>query len=432
MAATIAPLRPEDAIRALANRGRTLDPSFAWQDVYAEEHARAFTVAKSAGFDILNDIFTGLRKSLEDGKTFRDFSRELTPLLQAKGWWGRQMVEDPATGEIGPAQLGSAQRLHLIFDANMRVSYAAGHWANFERGKKARPWLRYVSLLVGENRRPEHVRRHNLCLPVDHPYWDKWGTPCGWGCKCTLQALSDRDVERMRDELVFEPPQDEEFAWTNRRTGEIHMIPKGIDPGWDHNPGKSGFTAFDAAEKLAGAPPELAAKANQDLRWLIKPIGEDFEKWFDQAAAGGRVDRSIVVAGFLDSAVIEALRQRGRMPLSGAITIQQGTVGHMMRDFKADANKAVSPDLLKTIPSILNKPKAVLVDKNTGVLLYVFDASPDPRFGKLVIRVDFADKARPAGGKAQTIVTHSVRTAGLVERSVLEDASTYDLLSGGL
>jgi SPP1 gp7 family putative phage head morphogenesis protein len=249
MKATITALKPEDAIRSLFARGAELDPSFSWQDVYAEEHARAGTVAKSAGFDILNDIFMALRKALEEGKTFRDFARELTPLLQAKGWWGRQLVMDPQTGEEIVAQLGSTRRLQLIFDVNLRVSYAAGHWASFERGKAGRPWLRYVALL-DDRTRPEHRKRHNLCLPVDHPYWDKWAPPCGWNCRCTLQSLSDRDVERMRKDLVFEPPVDDEVPFTNKRTGEIRMIPVGIDPGWDHNPGKSNFFATEAKSRL--------------------------------------------------------------------------------------------------------------------------------------------------------------------------------------
>ncbi len=424
-------LKPEDAIKALTNRGRNLDPSFSWQDVYAEEHAHASTVAKSAGFDILTDIFSALQKALEEGKTFQDFARELTPLLQAKGWWGRQLVTDPATGEQKVAQLGSTRRLQLIFDANMRVSYAAGHWAHFERGKKGRPWLRYVAIM-DERTRPAHAARHNLCLPVDHPYWDKWAPPCGWNCRCTLQSLSDRDVARMRGELKFDPPPDDDFAWTNKRTGEIRMIPRGIDPGWDHNPGKTGWSAFGAAEKLAGAPPELAAKANQDLRWLIKPLGADFEKWFDQAAAGGRVDRSVVVAGFVDDPVIRALAARGVSLDSGAITVQQSTIMHMMRDLKTNAGNAVPADLLKKMPELLNKPKAVLVDRQDLALVYVFDVPTDPRMGKLVVRVNYADKARPPGGKAQTIRTNSVRTAGLVPQPALADPARYDLVFGSL
>jgi hypothetical protein len=33
-------------------------------------------------------------------------------------------------------------------------------------------------------------------------------------------GLSDRDVERMHAELKMCPPPDDDFAWTNRRSGE--------------------------------------------------------------------------------------------------------------------------------------------------------------------------------------------------------------------
>lgn len=245
MVAVLKPLRPEAAIAALMNRGEQLDPSFSWMDVYGETHAQMFTVAKSAGFDILDDIFKGLLKALSEGRTFDQFARELKPLLQSKGWWGKRLVEDPATGQRVPAQLGSANRLKVIFDANMRVSYAAGQWANFDRNKRARPYLRYVALL-DDRTRPAHAARHNLCLPVDHPYWDIWAPPCGWHCRCTLQSLSEREVEAMRGQLKFEPPQDLLKDFLNKRTGEIRAIPQGIDPGWDINPGKLGFLATEA------------------------------------------------------------------------------------------------------------------------------------------------------------------------------------------
>jgi hypothetical protein len=74
------------------------------------------------------------------GKTFQRFAAELTPLLQQKGWWGQQPAFDPITGETRWSQLGSIRRLQTIFDVNMRVSYAAGHWASFERNKATRPY----------------------------------------------------------------------------------------------------------------------------------------------------------------------------------------------------------------------------------------------------------------------------------------------------
>ncbi|MCF1449984.1 hypothetical protein FS815_24650 [Agrobacterium vitis] len=431
MTATIAALKPEDAIKALKARGEQLAPSFSWQDVYAEEHAQQFTVAKSAGFDILTDLFDGLQTSLEEGKTFQDFAKQVTPILKAKGWWGVQDVADPQTGEVGPAQLGSTSRLQLIFDANMRVSYASGHWAAFERNKERRPWLRYVCIL-DDRTRPEHRKRHNLCLPVDHPYWDTWAPPCGWHCRCTLQSLSDRDVERMRSELKFSPPDDDFVAFTNKRTGEVRMIPRGIDPGWDHNPGKAGFRAFDAAEKLIAAPPVIAAQVNKDPDWLIKPLGNDFAQWFDAATAGGRVDRSIVVVGALSEDVLASLAKAGIAPQSGAITLTQQAALHMVRDAKAGAGKTVDLSALRQLPDHLSRPRAVLRDKRDGALLYVFDSGQDSRLAKIVVKIDFADKARPQGGKAQTIVTNSIRTAGLVETRVLTDGNTYDVISGAI
>lgn len=253
MALELEPLRPRDAIAALAARGRQLEPSFAWQDVYAAEHAAMFTVAKSAGYDILDDIFQALLKALSEGITFRDFARQLTPILQAKGWWGRKFETDPLTGERVIAQLGSPRRLELIFGANMRVSYASGHWASFERNKASRPFLRYVAVM-DEATRPHHAELHNLVLPVDHPFWATFAAPNGWNCRCTMQSLSQADVDRLIAEgvvLKFEPPATTYRSWTNKRTGEVRSMPVGVDPGWDHNPGQTGHDAAirSAAEK---------------------------------------------------------------------------------------------------------------------------------------------------------------------------------------
>lgn len=286
MQAEIAALPPREAIEALRRRGANLEPSFSWMDLWEGEHARAFTVAKSAGFDILTDIYEATDAALSDGTTFRDFSKRLTPVLQEKGWWGRQLVTDPLTGEERLAQLGSLLRLRTIFDANLRVSYAAGHWTNFERNKAVRPFLRYVCIL-DEATRPAHRARHNLVLPVDSPYWDTWAPPCGWGCRCTLQSLSQRDVERLQREgeaLRFAPPADTFRNFRNIRTGEITRVPDGIDPGWAYNPGKAGAeasvnTVF--AAKVAAAPPDLAAAAIADRvrsdafrRFLADPQGD--------------------------------------------------------------------------------------------------------------------------------------------------------------
>jgi len=425
---------PRDAIAALFERGKRLDPSFAWEDVWQEIHASQFTVAKSAGFDILKEIHAGLLKALSEGTTFREFAKELTPFLQSKGWWGRQLVTDPETGDTVSAQLGSTRRLRTIFDVNMRVSYAAGHWAGFERNKAARPFLRYVCILDSRTR-PAHRARHNLVLPVDHPYWAIWAPPCGWNCRCTLQSLSQRDVDRLiaqGEQLFFEPPADVWRDYVNKRTGEIARVPEGIDPGWAYNPGKAGYQALPATAKLIDAPPALAAEVNADPDWLLKPATAEFANWFDLAAVGGRVEQSIVAVGALGRAVLDALRRRSIKPVSGAITIQQKAVQHMLRDVKATRGRVVPVDVLRRMPTLLASPRAVLLDKRDNSLLYIFDVPGDDRFGKIAVQVDFARRMRGPDGKAGTVTTNAIRTAGMVDARTLSDRVTYELIEGSL
>ncbi|WP_320194732.1 phage minor head protein [Agrobacterium rosae] len=256
MAVLLQPLPPRDAIAAFAARTGVQAETFSWLDMWQAEHATSFTVAKSAGFDILSDIAAAIERLLSEGITIEQASKQLRPILQAKGWWGKQFVAEPASGEIVPAQLGSTRRLRTIFDTNMRVSYAAGHWQSFEQNKSSRPFLRYVTMR-DDHVRPQHARRHNLVLPVDHPYWNEWAPPCGWGCRCTLQSLSQRDIDRLiaqGEKLFFEPPENTWRNFVNKRTGEVTRVPDGIDPGWAYNPGRAGYEARVAqalAEKTA-------------------------------------------------------------------------------------------------------------------------------------------------------------------------------------
>jgi len=258
-----------EAIRAFEARKPDLVGTFSYLDMWQEEHATSFTVAKSAGFDILKDISDGFERALKEGQTPRQFAKDLRPLLQAKGWWGKKLLEDPQTGDLVAAQLGSDRRLKTIFDANMRTSYAAGHWASFERNKASRPYLRYVALL-DDRTRPAHRARHNLVLPVDDPYWNTWATPCGWNCRCTMQSLSQRDIDQLireGEQLMFVAPQDTFRNFTNKRTGEIVSVPDGIDPGWAYNPGRAGYEARvnqALAEKISDASPEFVAAAVEE------------------------------------------------------------------------------------------------------------------------------------------------------------------------
>jgi len=80
-------MQPENAIAYLKQKRVT--ESWDWQDMLDDAHVSAFTIAKSAEMDVAHDIHQAVLKAAETGQTLRDFKRELAPVLQQKGWWGR-------------------------------------------------------------------------------------------------------------------------------------------------------------------------------------------------------------------------------------------------------------------------------------------------------------------------------------------------------
>ena len=87
---------PEQAVEFLRSKG--LQVSESWRDLWQTAHRRTFTVARSAGYDVLEDIRSALVESMSKGESYQQFIDKLTPTLQAKGWWGKEI--DYETGEI--------------------------------------------------------------------------------------------------------------------------------------------------------------------------------------------------------------------------------------------------------------------------------------------------------------------------------------------
>ncbi|MBF0168787.1 MAG: minor capsid protein [Alphaproteobacteria bacterium] len=255
------PVEPREAIDYLKSKGINPLPSFAWQDVWQEEHATAFTVAKSAGFDILDDIHQALVKAQELGLPYRRFAKELRPTLTAKGWWGKKRVTDPATGESVVAQLGSPRRLQIIFDVNMRMSYAVGNWQRAEGMKATRPYLRYVAVDDGRTR-PEHLAWHNTVLPVDDPFWRTHYPPNGWRCRCTAQSVGNADLKTHGWGVSKNAPPIKWEDWLNKRTGEMIKVPAGIDAGFGYNAGMAARRLDDPAKYLNADIGHASAKAS--------------------------------------------------------------------------------------------------------------------------------------------------------------------------
>lgn len=283
-----------DAVSAYFDRRPNL-PQRAWDSWLPAEHAHAFTVARSAGFDILDDIRVELRKAIRDGVPFDQFRAALEPTLKAKGWWGERKRVDARTGGVVTEQLGSPRRLKLIYDANIRSAQAAGEWADIQANKTFLPYLEYVTSL-SERKRREHLAWVGTTLPVDDPWWRTHYPPNGWNCKCRVRPRAEP-----RDDLtpaqMKRPPLDPQ-PWRSRTTGESRLVPRGIDPGWDSNAGLmrerlAGQQLARRIERMASeeAKREAVNRLRRDpaLRYIIENgVGYDPDNPADHSLRGLR------------------------------------------------------------------------------------------------------------------------------------------------
>jgi len=242
----IGDFQSDDVARALDRRLSNLVPTFHWRDVENWQHSQMFTVAKTAGYDVLDDLAAAIEDAIKNGETFDTFSKKLIPILQDAGWWGRDQVIDPVTGQLADVQLGSLRRLQVIYDTNLRMSYSAARWLEIERVKADRPYLMYVHTPGEAYPRPQHVAWDGITLPIDHPFWLTHYGPNGWGCKCSTISLSQRQYDQMSGDglIKTDAPLITWRSVINTRTGATEQVPEGIDPGFGYNVGKAMLAAL--------------------------------------------------------------------------------------------------------------------------------------------------------------------------------------------
>ena len=272
-------LPPQEAAQWLAGRGK-LSVSYAWQDVWQDEHGVQFTISRMTRLDLLQSIHEAIVKSVNGDLSRKDWMQDVEQLLTDAGWWGLKAVTDPADGEIKLTKFDSA-RLKLIYDTNTRQAYATGLWERVERSKKALPYVRYITRRDGRVR-AAHQAWDNLTLPVDHEFWKTHWPPNGWRCRCRVMSMTRRDYEQgytldrpgaetnpnaplVKVPLNKQAPPEETREYVNPRTGEVARVPLGIDPGFAYNPGQARkqFLQKQLETKLKGAAPGLADAARR-------------------------------------------------------------------------------------------------------------------------------------------------------------------------
>lgn len=362
-------LTPSEAVAYLQARGK-LSETFNWQDMWQEEHTRAFTVSRLAHADLLQTFSDKITASVQGDLSRTDFMRSMKDALQKAGWWGEKQVLDPVTGDIVTTTFNPS-RLKLIYDTNVRTAHAAGRWQSFEASRATHPYIRYITK-HDERVRASHAVFDGVTLPIDDAFWNTHTPPLGYRCRCRLVAVNPRDYDKgttptgapMRKAAPDLGTQE----FVNTRTGEVSRVPVGITPGFGYNPGKAAQanTLSMASNKLAGLSPKLAAAAIVAMN-----SGADAARAFAAWRANPQGNWPLVYLPWDDLAAIG-----GKNPVA---TLSKDSMAKQEREHPEIADGAYL-----SAQSVIDAPTAKVQD-GSNVMIYIKDERTDQSGGTVVV-----------------------------------------------
>lgn len=203
-----------------------------WDDLKAGMHARGFMIAGAMRDDMLCDFQTALRKAIEQGTTLETFRDDFDTIVGKYGW---------------SYNGGRGWRTRVIYDTNLGTAYMAGRYKQMTDPDV----LAYMPYWMYRHNdairpRPIHLSWHGITLRHDDPWWSTHYPRNGWGCHCSVDPQSERDMTRRGKSAPDQAPP----SPIDPKTG----APVGIDKGWDYNVGEAAWGK------------QLSAKAMDDWR----------------------------------------------------------------------------------------------------------------------------------------------------------------------
>jgi SPP1 gp7 family putative phage head morphogenesis protein len=107
--------------------------------------------------------------------------------------------------------------LRAELQASTAAAQAAESWAVFESRAYLYPNLRYET--AGDERvRQSHRSLDGVIRPVNHPFWDMYYPPNGWGCRCKV-VQTDEEATTTGEGVDFEPAKG--FRGNVGKTGQL-------------------------------------------------------------------------------------------------------------------------------------------------------------------------------------------------------------------
>lgn len=204
-----------------------------WLDVWQKAHDHAFMVAGANRDDLVLDFRQAVDAAIANGETLEQFRKRFDSIVAKYGW---------------DYNGGRNWRSRVIYETNLRTSYAAGRWQQLQSIKQRVPYWEYVHSDAVQHPRPQHLAWNGLVLSADDPWWHSHFPPNGWGCQCTVRGRSKRDLADMGKSGPDQaPPIDMQSVTVGQRSpGGPRDVetPAGVDPGFGYAPGRDAFETW--------------------------------------------------------------------------------------------------------------------------------------------------------------------------------------------
>lgn len=134
------------------------------------------SIAGLAQLEHVEHIIGLVNKTIENGKTFKDFVDEL----------------DNSSIDINLPK----HRLDNIFRTNIQNAYNKGRYEQQFMIRRDRPYLMY-SAINDSRTRPTHLAMNKILLPFDDKFWETNYPPNGYRCRCNVLSLTVKQMEKM-------------------------------------------------------------------------------------------------------------------------------------------------------------------------------------------------------------------------------------------
>lgn len=349
-----------------------------------------------------NYVFSGI-------KTFHELNEAFPSLLDEEG--NRKLFNQFLNDVQKVYDAYNVQYLRTEYNFAQASALMAARWKKFEQDGD-RYNLQYRTMYDKRVRRT-HRMLHNITLPIESPFWDKYFPPNGWNCRCTV-------VQVRKDKYPVSNEQEAMNLGSQATAGKYQEM-------FMFNPGKR-MTTFPAYNgytlrkcnrcevrpdkmKLAADIPDnevcqacrllqeshLAGihSATEGIRSIIRRLENGYPKG------------DAVRIGRLADDVKEFVRKKGIEPSTDEIYMTDKQIHHSLRSVKQKAGKAVTAEQLAALPSLMNDCE-VYWDEKAGNIQFI--TRQDGKVQKFVVSLNYAAKIQ---GKKKTV--NAFITAGTIE-----------------